>query len=279
MKRANEKRFAVFWGALTAVAMIVVGLAFAHFWFAGAKRELDEWRALRAKKEQIKLEKVRLKENAAKAELKRQAESEAAARAWKDKATSQIERILRCGVQGTAKDGVKKGGVHRCVLFGADGKGVLSEAGASACAACVDFLRDLRERLAKGSADAEIDAELTSACERAQGRTVKVCDALLAQRRDVTRQMSFAVEPAKICERVGKKDPELCSVKPPVEGELSSDGKGDAAARDAFRRLSVFVHPDKHDNSAHATESFKLLNTARKYMDAKATLRAKKSSQ
>ena len=278
MKRASEKRYAVVWGALVAIAVVLIGLLCAHFWFAGAKHELEEWRKLRAKKEQIKLEKARLKENAAKAELKRKAEIEAAARAWKDKATSQIERILRCGVQGTVKDGVKKGGVHRCVLFGADGKGVLSEAGASACAACVDFLQELRERLAKGSTDAAIDAQLTSACERAQGRTVKVCDALLAQRRDVTRQMSFVVEPAKICERVGKKDPELCAVKPPVEGELSSDGKGDAAARDAFRRLSVFVHPDKHENSAHATESFKLLNTARKYMDAKATLKAKKSA-
>lgn len=279
MRRASEKKSAVIWGIVTAALVILVGLAFAHFWFAGAKRELEEWRSLRAKKEQLRVEKIKQKENAVKQEFARKAESEAAARAWKDKGMAQIERILRCGVQGTTQDGVKKGGVHRCILFGADGKGVLSESGSVACAACVDFLQDLRERLDKGSADGVIDARLASTCETAEGRAVKVCDALLAQRRDVMRQLSFGVESVKICERVGKNAPELCAVKAPTEGELSSDGKGDAAARDAFRRLSVFVHPDKHENSAAATESFKLLNTARKYMDAKAVVQAKKAEQ
>jgi len=57
---------------------------------------------------------------------------------------------------------------------------------------------------------------------------------------------------------------------------LSSDGKGDIAAREAFKKLSVFTHPDKHDNSEASTEAFKMLNTARAYMDAKAKLNAKR---
>ena len=100
----------------------------------------------------------------------------------------------------------------------------------------------------------------------------------MAARKDLNRQMSFGAPPAKICARLGSKDPELCAVKPAKEGDLSSDGKGDAAARDAFRKLSVFVHPDKHDNSPQATEAFKMLNTARAYFDSRAKLNAKRAA-
>jgi ankyrin repeat protein len=280
MRRSSEKRAALLWGALVAVGVVLFALVVGHFWFAGAKRELREWREIRQSREKAKILKAKQQEAAAKAELKRKMKAEAAAEAWRENARQNVERVLRCGVHGTLKDGVKKGGVHRCILFGQDGKGLSKEANA-ACGVCADFLAALRERLDasnKGKTEAEVDAHLTAACKKAEGRTSKVCDSLLAARKDLNRQMSFGAPPAKICARLGSKDPELCAVKPAKEGDLSSDGKGDAAARDAFRKLSVFVHPDKHDNSPQATEAFKMLNTARAYFDSRAKLNAKRAA-
>jgi hypothetical protein len=280
MRRASEKRAAVVWGALVAIGVVIFALLVGHFWYAGAKRELREWREIRQSREKAKLQKAKRQEAAAKAELKRQMKAEAAAKAWRETARENVERVLRCGVHGTLNDGVKKGGVHRCVLFGRDGLGLSKEANA-ACGVCADFLSALRERLDaanKGKTEAEVDAHLTAACEKAQGRASKVCDSLLAARKDLNRQMSFGAPPAKICARLGSKDPELCAVKPAKEGDLSSDGKGDAAARDAFKKLSVYVHPDKHDNSPQATEAFKMLNTARAYFDSRAKLNAKRAA-
>lgn len=279
MKRSSEKRMALVWGVLTAVVVIALACVVGHFWFAGAKKELEEWRTIRAAKEKSRLEKQRAKENALKAEMKRKEAAEAAAKKWQADAVAHVERVLRCGVHGTIKDGVKKGGVHRCVLFGQDGKGLSKEA-QMACGVCVEFLKDLGERLeqsSKGKTEAEANAQLNAACKKADGRVGKVCDSLFAVRKDATRQLAFGAPPAKICKRLSAKDAELCAVKQPKEGELSSDGKGDAAARDAFKKLSVFVHPDKHDNSEASTEAFKMLNTARAYMDSKAKLNAKRA--
>ena len=280
MRRSSEKRAALLWGAIVAVGVVLFALLVGHFWFAGAKRELREWREIRQSREKAKIQKAKQQEAAAKAELKRKMKAEAAAKAWQENARQNVERVLRCGVHGTSKDGVKKGGVHRCILFGQDGKGLSKEANA-ACGVCTDFLAALRERLDesnKGKTEAEVDAHLTAACKKAEGRASKVCDSLLAARKDLNRQMSFGAPPAKICARLGSKDPELCAVKPAREGDLSSDGKGDAAARDAFKKLSVFVHPDKHDNSPQATEAFKMLNTARAYFDSRAKLNAKRAA-
>ena len=279
MKRPREKRMALVWGVLTAVVVVALACVVAHFWFAGAKKELEEWRTIRAAKEKSRLEKQRAKENALKAEMKRKEAAEAAAKKWKAEAVAHVERVLRCGVHGTHKEGVKKGGVHRCVLFGQDGKGLSKEAQMT-CGVCVEFLKELGERLersSKGKTEAEANAQLNAACKKADGRVGKVCDSLFAVRKDATRQLAFGAPPAKICKRLSAKDAELCAVKQPKEGELSSDGKGDAAARDAFKKLSVFVHPDKHDNSEASTEAFKMLNTARAYMDSKAKLNAKRA--
>jgi len=278
MRRASERRVGLVWGLVVACVAVLFALLVGHFWFAEAKKELKEWRKIRASKERARAQKLKQQEAAKKAELKRKLKAEADAKAWQESARQHVERVLRCGVHGTLKEGVKKGGVHRCVLFGQDGQGLSKEASA-ACGVCVDFLQELRERLdqsRKTTSEAEVDLQLNDACEKSTGRSVKVCDALLASRKDVNRQMAFGAPPAKICERVGAKNPELCAIKPPKEGDLSSDGKGDIAAREAFKKLSVFTHPDKHDNSEASTEAFKMLNTARAYMDAKAKLNAKR---
>ena len=193
MRRSSEKRAALLWGALVAVGVVLFALVVGHFWFAGAKRELREWREIRQSREKAKILKAKQQEAAAKAELKRKMKAEAAAEAWRENARQNVERVLRCGVHGTLKDGVKKGGVHRCILFGQDGKGLSKEANA-ACGVCADFLAALRERLDasnKGKTEAEVDAHLTAACKKAEGRTSKVCDSLLAARKDLNRQMSF----------------------------------------------------------------------------------------
>ena len=272
MRRSSEKRVALVWGTLTAVCIVLIALLVGHFWYAGARKELREWRQVREAKEQAKLLKAKQKAAAEKAAHERRLKAEADLKAWQAEARQHVERVLKCGVYGTHKDGIKKGGVHRCVLFGADGDGLSKEANGS-CGVCVGFLRDF----SKSKSEDEIDAQLTTACKKADGRIGKVCDSLLGMRKDLTRQMSFGVDPAKVCSRLGTKDPSLCAVRPAKEGDLSSDGKGDAAAREAFKRLSLFVHPDKHDNSEAATEAFKMLNTARAYMDSKAKLKAKRA--
>jgi len=272
MRRSSEKRVALVWGILAAACVVLVALLVGYFWYAGAQKELHEWRKIRESKEQVKLLKAKQKAAAEKAAQERKLKAEADLRAWQAEARQHVERVLKCGVYGTHKDGVKKGGVHRCVLFGADGDGLDKEASGN-CGVCVGFLRNFP----KSKSEAEVDSALTTACKKADGRTGKVCDSLLALRKDLTRQMSFGVDPAKICSRLGTKDPSLCAVRPAKEGDLSSDGKGDAAAREAFKRLSLFIHPDKHDNSEAATEAFKMLNTARAYMDSKARLKAKRA--
>lgn len=272
MRRSSEKRVALVWGTLAAVCIVLVALLVGHFWYAGARKELHEWRKVRESKEQAKLLKAKRMAAAEKEAQERRLKAEADLKAWQAEARQHVERVLKCGVYGTHKDGIKKGGVHRCVLFGSDGDGLSKQANGS-CGVCVGFLRDFPE----SKSEAEIDAQLTMACKKADGRTAKVCDSLLSLRKDLTRQMSFGLDPTKVCARLGTKDPSLCAVRPAKEGDLSSDGKGDAAAREAFKRLSLFVHPDKHDNSEAATEAFKMLNTARAYMDSRAKLKAKRA--
>ncbi|CAL54788.1 Ankyrin repeat [Ostreococcus tauri] len=273
MRRSSEKRMGVVWGVIVAVVIVLFALLIGHFWYAEAKRELEDWRRVRSAREKAKMLKAKQRAAAEKAELKRKLEADARAKAWQAEARQHVERVLKCGVYGTSADGVKKGGVHRCILFGSDGRG-LSEETSGSCGVCVGFLQDFRE----SKSESDIDAQLTAACTKNQGnsRVGKICDSLLAARKDLRRQMSFGVPPAKVCARLGAKDPELCAVKPAKEGDLSSDGKGDVAARDAFKRLSLYIHPDKHENSAAATEAFKMLNTARAYMDSKAKLNEKR---
>ena len=52
-------------------------------------------------------------------------------------------------------------------------------------------------------------------------------------------------------------------------GTLTDDGDGDAAAGDAFRRLSLMVHPDKHKGSysGPANSAFRMLKAARDHFN------------
>ena len=73
----------------------------------------------------------------------------------------------------------------------------------------------------------------------------------------------------------------MCEIKPAKEGEISADGSGDAAAGDAFKRLSLMVHPDKHRGafSGTASEAFRALKKARDHFDALARRAAERKAR
>lgn len=84
--------------------------------------------------------------------------------------------------------------------------------------------------------------------------------------------------PGKVCERLAQKDPLVCEIKPAKEGDVTHDGNGDAAAGDAFKRLSLLVHPDKHKghHSGPANSAFRMLKSARDHFDLKAKRESEK---
>ena len=49
--------------------------------------------------------------------------------------------------------------------------------------------------------------------ERGSGRETKLCDSLLALRREVSRPLALGLPPAKVCQRVAQKDPIVCELK------------------------------------------------------------------
>ena len=291
--------------ALAALAVAVVG------YFAwGAKKELEEWRALREKRAAKKAAK-----DAAAAAKKR--EEEEAAKRREAAATAEVTRVLACPVRVTeeaskAAEAAKAAGEpkprkdlsakHRCVLGlgpyaeragGGANDGADGVAPGAPCEVCARFLAPIAEALkvemaGKPSGDAAVTAAdrlLGQACASAElagdGRVGKLCDSLLAARREIARPMALGVPPAKTCERAARKDPLVCEIKPAKEGEISADGSGDAAAGDAFKRLSLMVHPDKHRGafSGKASEAFRALKKARDHFDALARRAAERKAR
>ena len=284
--------------ALAALAVAVVG------YFAwGAKKELEEWRALREKRAAKKAAK-----DAAAAAKKR--EEEEAAKRREAAATAEVARVLACPARVTeeaakaAKAAQEAGepkprkdlsALHRCVL----GLGPYAESASggaapgASCEVCARFLAPIAEALkvemaGKPPGDAAATAAdrlLGQACASAElagdGRVGKLCDSLLAARREIARPMALGVPPAKTCERAARKDPLVCEIKPAKEGEISADGSGDAAAGDAFKRLSLMVHPDKHRGafSGKASEAFRALKKARDHFDALARRAAERKAR
>ena len=61
---------------------------------------------------------------------------------------------------------------------------------------------------------------------------------------------------------------------------VNADG-GDAAAGDAFKRISLLVHPDKHrgHHSTKANSAFRLLKQARDHFDLKAKREAERQEK
>ena len=104
---------------------------------------------------------------------------------------------------------------------------------------------------------------------------MKVCDALWRRAKTSTDRCLSGTAREDLLTR-GCQESRIVAIKPPKEGDLSSDGKGDIAAREAFKKLSVFTHPDKHDNSEASTEAFKMLNTERAHTESQAQREAEK---
>ena len=159
---------------------------------------------------------------------------------------------------------------------------------------CAGFLTPVAEKLriemagksAVGDAAATAaDRLLGTACAEAEeagnSRHSKLCDSLLAARREVARPMGLGVPPGKVCERVARKDPLVCEIKPAKEGDATDDGAGDAAAADAFKRLSLLVHPDKHrgKQAGDAAKAFRELKKAKDHFDLLARRAAEKKER
>ena len=307
-KRRRQKRWSktsVLFLALAALALAVAG------YFAwGAKKELEEWRALREKRAAKKAAK-----DAAAAAKKR--EEEEAAKRREAAATAEVTRVLACPARVTeeaskAAEAAKAAGEpkprkdlsakHRCVLGlgpyaeragGGANDGADGVAPGAPCEVCARFLAPIAEALkvemaGKPSGDAAATAAdrlLGQACASAElagdGRVGKLCDSLLAARREIARPMALGVPPAKTCERAARKDPLVCEIKPAKEGDVSADGSGDAAAGDAFKRLSLMVHPDKHRGpySGKANEAFRALKAARDHFDMLARRAAERKAR
>ena len=288
--------------AALACVLIVAGAILAGgVW--GMQRELKEWRELRAKK-------AAKREARDAAAAKKRRDEEESARRRAEASDAEVRRILACPARVTeeaakAAEEAKAAGrpkprkdisaAHRCALgLGpyADAPGGASGGSDSsaACAVCDGFLSGVAEKLktetaGRGGGDAAATAAdrlLGAACAEAydagDSRHSKLCDSLLAARREVARPMGLGVPPAKVCERAARKDPIVCEIKPPKEGDATDDGEGDAAAADAFKRLSLLVHPDKHrgKNAADAATAFRALKAARDHFDLLARRAAEK---
>ena len=307
-KRRRQKRWSKTGVLFLALAALAAAIAGYFAW--GAKKELEEWRALREKKAAKKAAK-----DAAAAAKKR--EEEEAAKRREAAATAEVTRVLACPARVTeeaskAAEAAKAAGepkprkdlsaVHRCVLGlgpysdGAGGGGAEGADGVAPgapCEVCARFLAPIAEALkvemaGKPSGDAAATAAdrlLGQACASAElagdGRIGKLCDSLLAARREIARPMALGVPPAKTCERAARKDPLVCEIKAAKEGDVSADGSGDAAAGDAFKRLSLMVHPDKHRGkfSGKANEAFRALKAARDHFDMLAKRAAERKAR
>lgn len=271
----------------------------------GMRNELAEWRALREKK-------AARREKAEKAAAFKKSQEEEAARRRAVLAEAEVARVLACPAVVTeaatkaAEEAKAKGepkprkdhsAVHRCVLdLGGPGTSTElradSEKGGggdpSRCVVCAEFLADVAEKVkielaGSGSKDGAgvADRVLGTACGEAQGggnsRHGKLCDSLLTLRKDVARPLGLGVPPRKICERVSQKDALICELKAAKEGTVGAEG-GDVAASDAFKRISLLVHPDKHrgHHGAKANAAFRLLKQARDHFDLKAKREAER---
>ena len=221
-----------------------------------------------------------------------------------EEATRLAEEAKRKGEPKPRKD---ISAAHRCVLglgpyaartgssaAGSGGDGGKGEGSEETCAVCAGFLTPVAEKLriemagksAVGDAAATAaDRLLGTACAEAEeagnSRHSKLCDSLLAARREVARPMGLGVPPGKVCERVARKDPLVCEIKPAKEGDATDDGAGDAAAADAFKRLSLLVHPDKHrgKQAGDAAKAFRELKKAKDHFDLLARRAAEKKER
>ena len=307
-KRRRQKRWSK--SFVLCLALALAALAIVGYFAWDAKRELEEWRALRGKKAAKKAAK-----DAAAAAKKR--EEEEAAKRREAAATAEVTRVLACPARVTeeaskAAEAAKAAGEpkprkdlsakHRCVLGlgpyaeragGGANDGADGVAPGAPCEVCARFLAPIAEALkvemaGKPSGDAAVTAAdrlLGQACASAElagdGRVGKLCDSLLAARREIARPMALGVPPAKTCERAARKDPLVCEIKAAKEGDVSADGSGDAAAGDAFKRLSLMVHPDKHRGklSGKANEAFRALKAARDHFDMLAKRAAERKAR
>ena len=307
-KRRRQKRWSK--SFVLCLALALAALAVVGYFAWGAKRELEEWRALRGKKAAKKAAK-----DAAAAAKKR--EEEEAAKRREAAATAEVTRVLACPARVTeeaskAAEAAKAAGEpkprkdlsakHRCVLGlgpyaeragGGANDGADGVAPGAPCEVCARFLAPIAEALkvemaGKPSGDAAATAAdrlLGQACASAElagdGRVGKLCDSLLAARREIARPMALGVPPAKTCERAARKDPLVCEIKAAKEGDVSADGSFDAAAGDAFKRLSLMVHPDKHRGklSGKANEAFRALKAARDHFDMLAKRAAERKAR
>ena len=295
---ASSRAFVAF--VVVALVALLVGLSAIR----GMRNELAEWRALREKK-------AARREKAEKAAAFKKSQEEEAARRRAVLAEAEVARVLACPAVVTeaaakaAEEAKAKGepkprkdhsAVHRCVLdLGGPGTSTElradSEKGGgdpSRCVVCAEFLADVAEKVkielaGSGSKDGAgvADRVLGTACGEAQGggnsRHGKLCDSLLTLRRDVARPLGLGVPPRKICERVSQKDALICELKAAKEGTVGAEG-GDVAAADAFKRISLLVHPDKHrgHHGAKANAAFRLLKQARDHFDLKAKREAER---
>ena len=281
------------------------------------RRELAEWREIRAKR----AAKAAKAESAAKAKREKEEEAARHRAAASDAEVARIlgcparvtEEATRLAEEAKRKGEPKPrkdiSAAHRCVLglgpyaartgssaagSSSGGEGGKGEGSEETCAVCAGFLTSVAEKLriemagksAVGDAAATAaDRLLGTACAEAEeagnSRHSKLCDSLLAARREVARPMGLGVPPGKVCERVARKDPLVCEIKPAKEGDATDDGAGDAAAADAFKRLSLLVHPDKHrgKRAGDAAKAFRELKKAKDHFDLLARRAAEKKER
>ncbi|GKY94171.1 hypothetical protein MPSEU_000384400 [Mayamaea pseudoterrestris] len=96
-------------------------------------------------------------------------------------------------------------------------------AAAGECEVCVKVMDDVRATLAKEHLNKkpEIEAALGAYCARdtLNSKEKKICYYIDPIKRDVAQPFSLGMSSLKVCERINKSNPEICTVKNPVKTE------------------------------------------------------------
>ena len=93
----------------------------------------------------------------------------------------------------------------------------------SSTTVCVKVIDDVKNNLSKENArkKPEIEQALGAYCkqETLSAKEKKICYYIDPIKRDVAQPFSLGMSALKVCERINKSNPEICSVKLPVKTE------------------------------------------------------------
>eukprot|EP00298_Acanthocystis_sp_HF-20_P007639 c17185_g1_i1.p1 GENE.c17185_g1_i1~~c17185_g1_i1.p1 ORF type:complete len:156 (+),score=59.03 c17185_g1_i1:70-537(+) len=87
------------------------------------------------------------------------------------------------------------------------------------CEVCVKVVETVVNRVEKKT-ETSIEAELQNFCDSATGKEQKLCYYIDTVKRDISKPVIAGVPAIKICERIAKKDSQVCELSYPVERTL-----------------------------------------------------------